>query len=432
MTTKAKKILSIILIISVLGSAAPCALAVDAPVLSSAKNVIVGDADTGRVFFALDADKSVPPASTTKMMLLLLCAEAIERGEITLTDPVTCSADAWDGLSDDCGNAAIFEGETMPLGDLLYCIALISACEACNIVAEYISGSVDGFVKLMNERAKELGCTGTHFVNTHGLPAEGHLSTARDLFIIACEGMRHELFRTLVGTAEYVVPPTNDHADRTLWNSNALISSKAVYGDDYLYEGACGIKTGRTSEAGFCLASAAERDGVSLIAIVLGADREDERIDSFVDSISLLDWGFENCERKTLVAAGEKLGTQRIKGEVTDGTMTLNAAEEMSAVILKGTLISTELRLDDGIDAAAPGDRVGECVIYDENGAELGTAALVSGGTEYDPVPTPGPEPAPEVSAGMRSASLILGILFAAAAAVVIVVLIIKNRKGER
>ena len=229
---------AVIAVILLLSAAAPCAFALEAPEVSSARSYITGDAQTGRVLCDANAYTRSEPASLTKIMTVLLAVEAIEREEASLDDMVAVNASSHFDLTDDGTTAHINRGEVISLKDLLYCAMLVSANEACNIIAEHISGSVSEFVALMNARAEELGCSGTHFANTHGLPSKEHYTTARDLFIIAREAMSHELFAELCGTAKYTTARTNDAAPRELENSNALINEDSAYGSKYLYEGA--------------------------------------------------------------------------------------------------------------------------------------------------------------------------------------------------
>ena len=269
--------------------AAPFAFA-DGPQVSAPSAMLL-DAESGEVLFEKDADRQVYPASTTKIMTVLLAVEAVERGEISLDDKVTGSKTITYDLSDLGSTAGISPGETLTLEQLLYCAMLSSANEACNIIAEHVSGIIYYFIERMNQRAAELGCTATNFVNTHGLQSSLHYTTARDYSLIALEACRHELFMKLCGTAQYVVPATNYWSERTLKNSNALLTSESMYGSGYVYEGCTGMKTGHTSYAGYCLVSTAQRGDTKLLCLVYGDDSSDA---CFRDSAALLDWGFEN------------------------------------------------------------------------------------------------------------------------------------------
>ena len=367
-----------------LGAVSPAALA-QMPEISSPR-AIVGDANSDRILFALEADTKCAPASITKIMTLLLAVEAVERGDVGIDDMVTASSKCRFDLTDDSSTAHIYKGERMRFEDLLYCAALISANEACNIIAEHVAGSIPDFVERMNARANDLGCENTHFANTHGLPDEEHYTTARDLYRIAREGMRHELFRTVVGTASYDTAATNASAVRHLQNSNALINRASVYTKKYLYEGARGIKTGHTDEAGFCLVSAAERDGVSVIAVVLGGSGDmvkGKYFNNFADSITLYDWVFENFSPRQIVGAGETVGTQSMRSGDRLCEVKLCTAEELCALAdneLSPDTMSGELKLYDEVIRCpvAKGTKVGELLFTDENGNYIGKVSVVT------------------------------------------------------
>lgn len=386
-----------------LGLAAPHALAEAAgPELSSAKSALVGDMSSGRILYSVGAYTRSEPASITKMMTLLLAAEAIEAGEVSLEDRVTASKNCHFDLTDDSSTAHINEGETMSLKDLMYCAALVSANEACNIIAEHISGSAEKFIERMNARAEELGCSGTHFVNTHGLPDKDHYTTARDLFVIACEGMRHPLFAELVSTASYTVAPTNVKDERRLKNSNALINKDSVFTDQYVYEGAVGIKTGRTDAAGYCLVGAVQRDGMNLITVVLGAsgDRENRKyFDSFGDTVKLLDWCFDNYSYRSVVEKGFEAGAQPVLIDGIRGELPLCCAEEINALVpndLDVSALQKSVVLNEDTLSALPeeGAELGKVSFADSDGNVYGTVGLVAAGEiEYEEPPEPETEP---------------------------------------
>ena len=271
------------------------AQALDAPEISSRAAVLL-DRKTGEVLWSKNERDLAYPASTTKIMTVLLAVEAVETGTAALSDQVTASENITFDLFDDGSSAGIRPGETMSLEDLLYCAMLASANEACNVIAEAVGGSISGFVAMMNKCATDLGCTGTHFSNTHGLPDDNHYTTARDMSLIALEASRHPLFMEICGTAERDIPATNYSNARSLHSSNALINSTGTYGAGYLYERANGMKTGFTSAAGYCLVSTAddEDSGIELLAVVLGGSAADGKYTNFTDSITLLNWAFDN------------------------------------------------------------------------------------------------------------------------------------------
>ena len=272
--------------------------------------VLLADEDSGQYYYTRNIDAKAYPASLTKIMTLLLAVEAVERGDVNLSDTVTayddCNADMVEGAS----NADIKVGETMTFEDFLYCAMISSANEACNVVAEYVCGSISAFVQRMNERAQALGCTGTHFVNPHGLPNDDHYTTAHDLYRITKEALSHELFATICNTVKHTVPATNLSDERTLSNTNGLINPESPMYRGYYYEYAKGVKTGHTDAAGYCLISTAEKDGVRLLCVVLGGKgttRANGTTDfgSFSDTLTAYRWVFANYGWRDIVSASD-------------------------------------------------------------------------------------------------------------------------------
>ncbi|MDO5477537.1 MAG: D-alanyl-D-alanine carboxypeptidase family protein [Clostridia bacterium] len=241
----------------------------------TAKSYILMESSTGRVLLEGNADTPLPPASITKIMTLLLIMEDIESGKISYDDMVTASERA-----KSMGGSTIFleAGERMSVHDLLKGIVVASANDASVAMAEHLEGSVEAFVERMNKRATELGMTNTQFKNTNGLPAEGHEMSARDIAIVSNELLKHKdiLNFTLIWTDSL-----RDGAFQ-LANTNRLIR---------FYEGANGLKTGSTDEAGCCISASAERDGMQLIAVVMGSPTSNDR---FEDAKALLDYGYSN------------------------------------------------------------------------------------------------------------------------------------------
>ncbi|MFQ8759820.1 MAG: D-alanyl-D-alanine carboxypeptidase family protein [Intestinimonas sp.] len=208
---------------------------------------ILVDADTGTVLFDQNAHEQRYPASITKVMTAMLAIEAVDRGELSLNDVITVGSEVNREVGDGSSTQNIKEGEQIRLEDVLYCALTASANEACNVLAQAVSGSVDDFVALMNQRAGELGMEDTHFANTHGYHNEEHYTTAYDIALMCREAMQHETFRTIVTAKSYIVPATNLHEARELHDTNALVSTWRITG--YYYEYATGIKTGSTPEA---------------------------------------------------------------------------------------------------------------------------------------------------------------------------------------
>ena len=244
-----------------------------------AKAAILMSMDTGEVLYQLNETEHLSPASVTKIMTLLLVLEAIDNGTISLTDNVTASPEA-----ESMGGSQIWleVGETMTVEELLKAVVVASANDACTALAEYVGGSTTGFVKMMNDKAAELGLTNTNFENCNGLDdtVTNHYSCAYDLAVISCEVMKHEMIKDYTGI-------WLDHlrnGETELNNTNKLVNT---------YNGITGLKTGTTSNAGFCISATAERDGMSLVAVVLGSETSEQRFDT---AAQLLDFGFANYQ----------------------------------------------------------------------------------------------------------------------------------------
>lgn len=310
---KKLKFLPMILIIAVLTGSllSGTALALDDPEVLS-RNAIVIDMSTGEAFYSLNADQKIYPASTTKIMTVLLAVEAIEDGRASVYDEVTASSEMTRDLDPLGSSAGIIVGETMTLENLLYGAMLASGNDAANVIAEHIGGTIDDFVALMNNRAAELGCANTHFVNPHGLFDEQHYTTPEDFAKIAMEASQHELFMEIANTPSVTIPATNYSKERNFNNSNALICPDSVYGSGYLYGKAAGIKTGFTSDAGYCLVSSASNGEIDLLAGVFGGytypgDDGGTHYTNFEDSITLYDWVFDNFSYQEVLKSAESV-----------------------------------------------------------------------------------------------------------------------------
>ncbi len=334
-----KYILFLLIICFFAAGLSPAALALDAPSITAAA-IVLADMDSGNILYEKNMNLQRSPASLTKIMTGLLAVEAVERGEISLTDIITAPSDCLTGLDMDSSNAEISPGEQMTFEDYLNCALVKSANEACNVIAVAVAGNIQTFVNRMNLRASELGATNTYFSDTNGLSSANHYTTAHDLFLISREAMNHELFVRIVDTLSYEIPPTNTHAEaRILKNSNALISQDGVYGDDYIYSGASGVKTGYTSAAGYCLVSTAEKNGIHLLAVLLGCNgwlnTGDEDYGNFSGTISLYNWAFKNFEYRTVLQYGEvvtQLPVQYAKG---NEPAVLRSVEEVTLLLPK-------------------------------------------------------------------------------------------------
>ncbi len=255
---------------------------VNYPTDISAKAAVLIEASTGRVISAKNADMRLPMASTTKIMTALV---AIENCDVSTV--VTISPDA---VGVEGSSIYLFEGEQLTLEDLLYALLLASANDAAAAIAIEVGGSIEGFAEMMNEKAREMGLSNTHFTNPHGLDDPEHYTTAAELAKIASVAMKNEVFRTIVSTRKRTIPQNDGEGVRLLVNHNKLLNS---------YEGCIGVKTGFTKQSGRCLVSAAERDEIELIAVTLSAP------DDWNDHKTMLDYGFSLYESRTLCGEGE-------------------------------------------------------------------------------------------------------------------------------
>lgn len=247
-----------------------------------AESGVLMEVSTGRVLYSFNEDKQLYPASVTKIMPLLLFMEALDSGKIALTDTVTASPDA---ASKGGSQIWLKEGEQMTVDELLRATAIASANDACTALGEYIAGSEEAFVNMMNERARELGMKNTNFVNCSGLDDDTteHLTTAYDVALMSCELLKHERIKDYTT----VWMDTLRGGETQLVNTNRLVR---------FYNGTTGLKTGTTSKAGHCLSASAERDGLHLVAVVMGAKNSTDR---FEGAKAMLNWGFAGFERVT-------------------------------------------------------------------------------------------------------------------------------------
>lgn len=263
-----------------------------------AESAILIDANTGQILWQKNAHKPLPPASITKIMTMLLVMEAVDSGRVSLDDVVTVSEHA-----KSMGGSQVYlaTGEKITLENLMKAIAIASGNDASVAAAEYISGTESAFVRLMNQRAQELGMRDTVFYNSSGLPEEegkGNITTAYDISIMARELLKHP--KVLEWTSTRIDSIRN--GEFILHNTNTLIGS---------YEGADGLKTGHTDEAGYCLVATAKRGDTRLISVVLRTESPEARVNQ---TIRLFDFGFNAFTPQTAVKKGEEVGTVRVSG----------------------------------------------------------------------------------------------------------------------
>lgn len=291
-----------------------------------AKTAIVMDMDTGEVLYAKGIDEKRAPASTTKIMTAMLAIEKVPfETQITFTDEVN-------NIEAGSTHIGIKPGETLTMKDCAYAILLASANEVSSGVAEYIGTTVPAFVDMMNQRAKELGCTNTHFVNANGLYDENHYTTARDLAIIAKAAFQNETFREVIKTPYYIVPKTNI-TDEERWLNN---HHKMVLQGSEHYEGCLGGKTGYTEKAGNTLITYAERDGRKLVCVLLA---DINIVAQYTDTKALLDYGFDSFQLLDTAAVSLSPSKSDDLGKLLDEKGLLGTALETSSISIPKEIV---------------------------------------------------------------------------------------------
>ena len=323
------------------------------------------DRNSGTMLYTQNPDDKVYPASLTKLTTALVL---MENGN--LEDTVTVSANAVNSVSARTGDLEI--GETLTVHNLLYSILMSSSNEACNVAAEYLCGTIDDFVALMNEKAAALGCTGTHYANTHGLHDENHYTTARDLLYITQAVLANDTLREIVFSTSYEMPATNLQPAKTIYSTNYMTSTDQSY--KYYYELAKGVKTGYTSAAGRCLIVTAAKNDLDLLAIVLGCETtEDENgeyvLHSFLEARELFEYGFSNFEYVTVLSSMIPVAEVPVSGGATASVVVAPTSD--SSIVLPKDYnpddVTTEVTLNSGSSIQAPfeaGDVVGTVSVY--------------------------------------------------------------------
>ncbi len=353
------------------------ALASNSPALDATTALLVSP-DSGMVLYSKNADQKRYPASTTKIMTALLTLENVSN----LDETVTSEAVDFENVTADSSNAGILLGEQVTVRDLLYALMLPSANEAAYMLARHVGGSWEQFVDMMNDRAAELGCTGTHFCNPCGLHEEDHYTTAHDLYLIAKEAMTDVTFRDIVSTVQHRMAKTNLHEERIIYTTNQLIFSSF---QPWSYANCLGIKTGHTSQAGNCFVGYAEYGDAKLFSVVLGCSDSSKEYPSvaasFTDTKKLCQWGFENFTSKTLARQGEEVTYTKVKLSTDTNQLLLTAKADVVALLPKDLDVKAlELVEDIPEEVKAPvkaGDPIGTAT-YRYNGTDYGTVELVA------------------------------------------------------
>ncbi|HEY0827054.1 MAG TPA: D-alanyl-D-alanine carboxypeptidase family protein [Bacilli bacterium] len=328
----------------------------------NAKSALLIDADTGTIIYEKNSHEHLPPASITKIMTMLLIMEALDQKKIQWDEKVSTSE-----FAASMGGSQIFleQGEEMTVEDLLKGIAMASGNDASVAMAEKIAGSEENFVEMMNERALELGMKNTRFLNSNGLPAAGHYSSAHDIALMSRELLKYE---KITGFTSKYQDYLRKDTDSPFWlvNTNKLVR---------FYSGADGLKTGYTSEAKFCLSATAKKDGFRVIAVVMGEPNTKTRN---AEVTHLFDYAFSQYTNFPIFKTGEMMGTLKVD-KANISSVPLAAKHQYSVLMKKGgakNQIRHELKLAGGLQAPIKyGQDIGKLIVY--NGDQVVTEFII-------------------------------------------------------
>lgn len=376
-----RRLAAVLLLLTCMLGILPQAGAVADPDIA-ATAVYLGDPITGLPLYEKNAEERRFPASTTKIMTALVVLDNMKdlSQKVTVTEADLASVPA------DGSKAGFVVGEEVSVLDLLYGLLLPSGNEAANTLARFVAGSEAAFVDKMNARALELGCTGTHFENAHGLHDENHYTTAHDLFRMTQEALKNETFAEIVNTAQKNLAPTNKASEHPngknlyLLTTNQLILSS---GSPYYYAYAKGVKTGHTSQAGYCLVASATKKKSTLISVVLGCERPKGAAQplSFTETRKLFEWGYENFSAKTLIERGAEIREVPVRLSTDTDKLMLVASDDLRATVANdSTLEDFEQQITVPDDVTAPitaGQKIGSLALI-KDGITYGTVDLLA------------------------------------------------------
>lgn len=338
------------------------ALESTADLAPNSKSAILLDATTGTILYKKNEHEKLAPASMTKVMSMLLIMEAIDHGSLSLEDEVVISENAA-----NMGGSQVYlqAGEVYQVKELLKGIAVASGNDAVVAMAEKVSGTVEEFVKRMNERAKELGAVDTNFVNPHGLDAENHYTTAYDMALFAKELLKHPTILQYTSIYEDYLQK-KDGSSIWLVNTNKLVR---------FYDGVDGLKTGFTTTAGYCLTATAKKNNLRLISVVMGAETSDKRSS---DTTNLLNYGFNTYKSHVVLTSNDSLGIKRVENgvvEQVDLVLTSDYVKLLKQTDAKPN-VSFNIKVNSLVAPLKKGDVVGEAEVVDENGNVVDTLSV--------------------------------------------------------
>lgn len=361
-----KKVLSCALMISlIILCLSPYKAYASSPPDVVANGALLVDASSQKILYEKNKDTRFYPASTTKIMTALLVLEHCK-----LDDIVTVGKKPSSFIDGD--KIYIFEGEKISVNELLHALLIASANDVAVALAEHVAGSEEAFVKLMNQKAKELGCTNTHFMNPHGLHDPQHYTTAKDLSLIAKEAMKYDAFREIITTVSYKMPPTNKQPlYRPLYTNNNLLTSRK-----YHVDGANGIKVGYTDEAGHSFVGSAYRGDTKFIVVLLN----DKKPGMWEDASSLLNYGFDNFKTEKEISKGDFIQSLKVDG--TDTKIPLTAASDLyyTHPISETPNLSLKTTINGDCEKGIKKDQVMGYAEYWDKDMKVGTVTLKSNG----------------------------------------------------
>jgi len=332
----------------------------------NANAALIIETNTGKVIYEKDGDEQNYPASVTKILTAILVLE-----NCNLDDVATASESAISQIPDGYVVAPLKVGEEMKIKDLLYALMLKSANDAAYVLAEHVGGNVDFFADMMNQKAKEIGCTGSHFVNPNGIHNERHYTTANDMYLIAKYAMKNEEFVKIVSTMEYTLPSTNKYEaeDRVMRNTNSFINPDS----SFYNKNVRGIKTGTTAQAGNCLITDVARDGLEFITVLLGAETSSGK---FSETEKMINYAYDNYTLTKIHSKGDVIKTIEIEN-ATEETKSLNALIDREIIVIN----NKENDANKTIPSIKLNDEILAPIMA---GDELGTISFDVDGLQYD------------------------------------------------
>ena len=337
-----------------------------------AEAAIIAEPSTGKIIYETESEEQNYPASVTKILTAILVLENCK-----LDDVATCSQTALSNIPSAYVVAPLMVGEEMRVEDLLYALMLKSANDAAYVLAEHVGKTTEGFSEMMNNKAKEIGCKGTHFVNPNGVHSDDHYTTAYDMYLIAKYAMQNEEFRKIVSTEEYTLPATNKYTatDRVMKNTNYFLNKNSKFYN----ENVKGIKTGTTTQAGNCLVTDFEKDGIEFIAVILGAKTSDSK---FTETEKMLDYAYENYEFTKMHDKDDVIRTVEIKKATKDTKDLVLLIDDTVEVLKKKEIskddITPDIKINDNLEAPiSKGQEIGT-ITYKVEDIEY-SAKLIAG-----------------------------------------------------